>query len=538
MIKFGLGLGKMVRCFALLFLVISVSCLERDKKEQAENLGATSDKGEAYRPNFHFSPEIGWMNDPNGMFFYNGYYHLYFQHYPDDKVWGPMHWGHAVSTDMVRWKEQPIALYPDELGYIFSGSAVVDHENTSGFGVEGSAPVVAIFTSHDPKKAEAEKIDVETQSIAFSLDEGQTWTKYDNNPVIENPGARDFRDPKVSWHEPLKKWIMVLAAGQEIRFYSSENLKSWTPLSSFGEGIGNHNGVWECPDLFQLPVKGGTEKKWVLLVSINPGGPNGGSATQYFIGDFDGEKFIVDNEFEREMKEEHDFWVDFGPDNYAGVTWSNVEPSQGGKFFMGWMSNWLYANEVPTDPWRSAMTVARTLQLIKSGPTYRVVSEPVDNLNDYRGTKFSKDAISLNETITLVNGQKIDLARAEINFVMSGINEGGFDYLLSNPSGDELSFGYDASEKHFYVDRSLSGKTDFSEEFADTMSTAPRTSNAERLHGKILLDATSIELFFDDGETVMTEIFFPKAPFEKLDLTSDSNGVQLELFEIHELNLN
>lgn len=489
-----------------------------------------------YRPNFHFTPKKSWMNDPNGMFFYNEYYHLYFQYYPDGNVWGPMHWGHAVSTDMISWKEQPIALYPDELGYIFSGSAVVDHNNSSGFGKDGEIPIVAMYTSHDPKKAEEGKTDVETQSIAYSLDEGLTWKKYEGNPVIKNQGDRDFRDPKVIWDDLRKQWVMVLAAGQKTLFYSSKNLKNWHLLSEFGKGVGNHDGVWECPDLFPLPIEGSEEIKWVHLVSINPGGPNGGSATQYFVGDFDGKQFTMDPSFEKAIAKEHEFWVDFGRDNYAGVTWSNITASKGGKLFIGWMSNWDYAKVVPTETWRSAMTIARELKLKRKGDGYVLTSLPVKELSQYRGKKYKKEGIAVKGNVELTNSKTLDLTKAEINFTIHNGKEAGFEFILSNSLGNKLLFGYNPSEKNFYVDRSKSGKTDFSEKFAHRITTSPRISNEVELTGTLLLDKTSIELFFDDGQTVMTEIFFPNAPFETLSVASENNELLLDYFEIHELN--
>ena len=318
-----------------------------------------------YRPNFHFTAQKNWINDPNGMFFFNDQYHLYYQYHPKSNVWGPMHWGHAVSSDLITWKEQPIAMAPDELGYIFSGSAVVDTNNTSGFGTDSKVPVVAMYTSHDHKKATSNKIDVETQCIAYSLDEGLTFVKYEGNPVIENPEMRDFRDPKVFWNEEKNLWNMVLAANDKILFYKSENLKDWVLLSDFGQGIGAHGGVWECPDLFALKVQGTQAVKWVLLVSIDAGGPNGGSATQYFIGDFNGEHFTLDKEFEKELQIAQNFWVDFGRDNYAGVTWSNAQTKREGKYFVGWMSNWQYADKVPTQAWRGTMTIPRELLMIR-----------------------------------------------------------------------------------------------------------------------------------------------------------------------------
>ena len=531
--KFVITIG----IFAIVFSCKNTTDKKDNQAQNGQDTVAISNE-DLYRPNFHFSPKKGWMNDPNGMFYYNGYYHLYFQHYPDGTTWGPMHWGHAISTDLFNWKEQPIALYPDDLGYIFSGSAVVDHENTSGFGADDKTPIVAIFTSHDPKKEKTGEIDVENQSIAYSLDEGLTWTKYKDNPVLKNPGARDFRDPKVSWDEQKKRWTMVLAAGQEIQFYTSKDLKSWEKLTSFGEGIGNHDGVWECPDFFQLPVIGSSEKKWVLLVSINPGGPNTGSATQYFVGDFDGSNFILDESFQEEMGKEHSFWVDYGRDDYAGVTFSNIENKDGGKLFMGWMSNWLYANEVPTEKWRSAMTIARTLELTKDENTFRLVSNPVPELNEFKSEKLKNSDVLLEGKTLLTTSKAIDFTRAQINFKVEDLDDGVYTFELSNSEGDSLRFGFDATKDNYFVDRNKAGITDFSKKFSDRIAIAPKIATQKDWTGTIVLDKTSIELFFDDGQTVMTEIFFPKAPFDSLYFEAPSEESKLEYIEIHQLKFN
>ena len=531
--KFVLTIG----IFTLLFSCKNTTDMKDNQVLNDQEIVTISNE-ELYRPNFHFTPKKGWMNDPNGMFFYNGYYHLYFQHYPDGTTWGPMHWGHAISTDLFNWKEQPIALYPDDLGYIFSGSVVVDYENTSGFGADGKIPIIAIFTSHDPKKEKTGEIDVENQSIAYSLDEGLTWTKYKDNPVLKNPGARDFRDPKVSWDKQRKRWTMVLAAGQEIQFYISKDLKSWNKLTSFGEGIGNHGGVWECPDFFQLPVVGSSEKKWVLLVSINPGGPNTGSATQYFVGDFDGSNFVLDESFNRETDKEQGFWVDYGRDNYAGVTFSNVENKDGGKLFMGWMSNWLYANEVPTENWRSAMTIARTLELLKSDNTYRLTSNPVPELDEFKIEKLKNSNVSIKGKTLLTTSKAVDFTSVQINFKIENLIDGVYNFELTNSEGDSLRFGYDSSMNNYFVDRNNAGKTDFSNKFSNRIAIAPSTNTQNDWTGTIVLDKTSIELFFDNGQTVMTEIFFPKAPFESLYFQAPTKESKLEYIEINQLKLN
>ena len=528
----------------VMLMVVSFLLGCKGKAQKNQNVDkadqVTYSEEELYRPNFHFTPKKAWMNDPNGMFYKNGYYHLYFQHYPDGNTWGPMHWGHAISTDMVTWKEMPIAIYPDEKGYIFSGSAVVDVNNNSGFSKNGIEPIIAMFTYHDMEGEKAGKTNYQSQAIAYSLDEGQTFTKYSENPVIKNPGIKDFRDPKMVWDSIHEKWLMVLAAGQKIMFYSSSNLKDWKLESDFGEDIGAHGGVWECPDFFPMVVKGTDEVKWVLLVSINPGGPNGGSATQYFVGDVDGNQFRIDNSFENDLNnsEHKSIWIDYGRDNYAGVTWSNIPDSNGRKLFMGWMSNWEYANVVPTETWRSAMTVARQIELQKVNTSYRLLFQPVKELSNYRSTKFKKESIVINGDTKIIDSKAIDLSSTEINFKISDLNNSGFTFKLTNKQGDTLAFGYNNSDKNFFVDRRKSGKTAFSEKFVNRVSLAKRTSLNPDLTGTIILDKTSIELFFDNGETVMTEIFFPNSPFDKLSIEPKDQEFILGNIEIHKLNFN
>jgi fructan beta-fructosidase len=330
---------KLLLSITLLATILLYSCSQTNQN-QADT------KPEQYRPQFHFSPKAHWINDPNGMIYYKGTYHLFYQYHPESSVWGPMHWGHTTSKDMVHWEEQPIALYPDSLGYIFSGSAVVDVNNTSGFGKNGQVPLVAIFTHHNPKLEKIKPEQTQYQSLAYSLDEGKTWTKYARNPVLKNPGITDFRDPKVRWYEPKKKWILTLAAKDRVAIYSSPDLKTWSKESDFGSDAGAHGGVWECPDLF--PLKHNGKDVWVLIVNINPGGPNKGSAAQYFLGDFDGKNFKA---YSKQTK-----WLDYGTDNYAGVTFSNTGDRT---ILMGWMNNWQYAREVPTPNWRGATTVPR-----------------------------------------------------------------------------------------------------------------------------------------------------------------------------------
>jgi len=467
-----------------------------------------TEMAEEHRPQIHFSPKQKWMNDPNGMVYLNGTYHLFFQYYPDSTIWGPMHWGHATSTDLIHWQEQPIALYPDSLGYIFSGSAVADINNTSGFGKDGKVPMVAIFTHHDPAGEKAGKNDFQNQSIAYSLDEGKTWTKYSGNPVMKNPGIKDFRDPKVSWHEGSKKWIMTLATLDRITFYSSPNLKDWTKESEFGKEVGAHGGVWECPDLFSLDYKG--QKIWVLIVSINPGGPNGGSATQYFTGQFDGKTFIP---YQTDTR-----WIDYGTDNYAGITWSNTGDR---KIFLGWMNNWQYANVVPTKKWRGAATIPRDLGIEKSGDKYFVTSRPVKELSSINTQSHILDnVVASNYNLAGKTGKLKSPARV----TLSSDKIESFSITLSNDAGEKVVIGYDQATNSYFIDRTQSGNVSFEKGFAGKHG-APRLTTDEKFDLTLIIDNASVELFADNGLTVMTEIFFPNGTYNQIHIHSPSNVV-------------
>jgi len=458
------------------------------------------------------------MNDPNGLVFHKDEYHLFYQHYPDSNVWGPMHWGHAVSKDLIHWENLPIALYPDSLGYIFSGSAVYDLNNSSGLGSAANPPLVAIFTHHEPA-GELEGLNTyQYQSIAYSLDEGRTWTKYNGNPVLSNPGIRDFRDPKVSWLPQFKKWVMALAVKDRIHFYSSPNLTDWEFLSEFGATSGNHGGVWECPDLFELPVGDSDSSRWVLLVSINPGGPNGGSATQYFVGDFDGKTFIPDSEYS--LPDEQAIWLDHGRDNYAGVTWNNIPDSNGRRLFIGWMSNWDYAKVVPTYDWRSAMTVPRVLTLEETAYGVRLKSAAVDELESLHTDKFIFNDGEINEKSEIIRSYPGSPIIIDFEVVFPSGQD--VEFHLNNDHGEMVRFGYIRDKNQFYIDRSLSGDLRFSTEFAIAPSTMPRIGTGEFIKMRALIDVSSIELFTDDGLGVMTEIFFPSYDFNTLSLGGDN----------------
>jgi len=525
-------LKKICYLFGLLLLqaFICVSCQSPSTVETNEvstGIGVSTTYQEQFRPQFHFSPESMWMNDPNGMVYYQGEYHLFYQHYPDDNVWGPMHWGHAISTDLVHWEHLPIALYPDELGYIFSGSAVVDWQNTSGFGTQENPPLVAIYTYHNPVGAEENKNDFQYQAIAYSLDKGRNWTKYAQNPVVPNPGIKDFRDPKVIWHEASRKWVMVFAAFDHVKLYTSPNLKEWTWVSDFGLDQGSHGGVWECPDLFPLNSPAG-EEKWVLIVSLVDGAPNGGSGTQYFIGQFDGETFVNDNSANDVL------WLDYGRDNYAGVTWSDIPEDDGRRIFIGWMSNWRYAQQVPTYRWRSAMTLPRELRLENTPPGIRLVSLPVDEVKVLYGeSQLIPDQI-LSKGQPLGLETSFDNSLSLIELTVTPDEGAEFIVELGNSLGQKVQVAYDTEQKRYSVDRTVSGKTDFSEEFSG-IHYAPRISKDRTVNLKIYLDHSSLEVFADNGEVVLTELIFPAPEYDQISLYSHDEATQIQRGKITEL---
>lgn len=471
---------------------------------------------EKYRPQFHFTPPSQWMNDPNGMVYYKGEYHLFYQHYPDSNVWGPMHWGHAVSQDLVSWEHLPIALYPDSLGYIFSGSAVVDWDNTSGLGDELQPPLVAIYTYHDPEGEKAGENDFQTQGIAYSVDKGRTWSKYEKNPVLKSPGIKDFRDPKVSWYDEGKKWVMALAVQDHIRFYSSPNLLDWSLESEFGNDAGAHGGVWECPDLFPLTVEATGETKWILFVSINPGAPNGGSGTQYFVGEFDGKTFTPDSKDSK--------WIDYGTDNYAGVTWSDVPGEDGRRIFLGWMSNWQYGQVVPTTAWRSAMTLPRNLELKKLENEYVLHSPPVAGVEKLRsGTQDITQTLRSEKQVATDSLFELELS-------LQIPEDQKFTLNISNNSGDTARLIVQSDGMYF--DRTKSGVVDFEKGFA-AVHEAPRPQG-KMVSLRIFVDVSSVEVFANEGEVMMTEIVFPKAPYSQVSFEAPER-VLIESAVLHQL---
>lgn len=678
------------QCFYLLLIFVFFAC----QKEQAtENMNTNAYYQEQHRPQYHFSPEAKWMNDPNGMVYFDGEYHLFYQYYPDSTVWGPMHWGHAVSKDLVQWEHLPVALYPDSLGYIFSGSAVVDWKNTSGLGTVDAPPLIAFFTYHDPVGEKAGTVDFQYQAMAYSNDKGRTWTKYEGNPVIPNPGIRDFRDPKVIWDDDSKQWLMVFAAWDHVKIYGSQDLKSWTHLSDFGREWGAHTGVWECPDLFPIQMEGSEETKWVLLLSINPGHINGGSGTQYFVGQFDGTQFILDEDFAKALDQteaivpkgnifqdfengygdwkaegtafgnapsegnlpnqgevegyegnafansfnggdqstgtltspefiiEQDFinfkigggndklrsvmhllingekvrssagsnseklrwqawdvsdlkgqkaiiqlvdthtggwghinvdqimfadeaaipaienavWLDYGRDNYAGVTWSNAPDNR--RIFIGWMSNWDYAQVVPTEVWRSAMTLARDLTLVQTENGLRLRTKMVGELNAYHGKLTELQPKEVDGQLDITEELLFSPTQQESNVVFEW--EDGttpdFGIQLSNDKGEVYRMGYDAANDQYYSDRTASGKTNFSVAFAQKKHAAPRFSKGNSVQMQIFFDLASAELLADEGMVAITDIFFPNEDYNKIAIYSNEGKVKLSKGNFQEM---
>ena len=430
---------------------------------------------EKYRPQYHHTPVYGWMNDPNGMFYKDGVYHLFYQWNPYGSQWENMTWGHSTSRDLIHWEAQPTAIEPDALGSIFSGSCVVDKKNDR---------VVAFYTSAGEKQ---------TQSMAVSTDGGKTFQKYAGNPVLVSK-EEDFRDPKCFWNPEIQKWNLILAVGQEMRIYSSSNLTDWTYESSFGQTVnkltdevteaGCHDGVWECPDLIKLQVRGTDKQKWLLICNINPGGPFGGSATQYFVGDFDGHKFTCEHQDTR--------WMDYGKDHYATVTFDNAP--DGRHIALAWMSNWQYANQVPTKQFRSANSVPRDLDLFEyNGQTYCGVT-PSRELTALRGKEVKK-VPQAGEIVVDVKGST--------------------EIVLSNALGEQVVMNYDALQHTFSMDRTRSYAS-FSEAFP-CKTTAPVYGDINQL--RIFLDNSSIEVFDAEGRLSMTNLVFPQEPYSKLKVT-------------------
>ncbi len=479
---------------------------------------------EKYRPAFHHTPLYGWMNDPNGMVYKDGIWHLYYQWNPYGSKWQNLSWGHSSSKDLVTWEHHPVAIEPNGLGYVFSGSSVLDPNNTAGFGKDA---IISLYTS-----AAASQI----QSLAHSKDNGMTFEIYPGNPVITLES--EARDPNMFWNAATGEWNLLLAHAldHEMLIFRSPDLKNWTLNSAFGKGLGAQDGVWECPDLFELTVEGSGEKKWMLICNINPGGPFGGSAAQYFIGDFDGKTFTPDKDADGNVPTK---WMDFGKDHYATVSWSDAPDNR--RTVIGWMSNWQYAAEVPTMQFRSANTLPREMGLFKAsdGQIYvsTVPSPEVDMLRDRLVSRQSKLSVGKNP-------RKISLPAdndgiCEILLDIDSRKGAPVSVMLSNDEGDYVDMVYNPSESTLTFDRRKSGVTDFSQDFP-AVTVAPTFSyDDSTLKLRIFVDRSSIEVFEADGKFAMTNLVFPTAPYNRISFSADGGKADirnLQIFSIKDVN--
>ena len=457
---------------------------------------------EDFRPSYHFSPKYGWMNDPSGLVYNNGAYNLYYEHNPYGAMWGNMSWGHATSEDLVNWKHESVVLNPDSLGTIFSGSVVVDKDNTAGF---GNNALVALYTYDGV---------FQTQGISYSTDGGATYKKYEHNPVLVDPNHIDYRDPKVFWHKETKSWIMILATTHMVTIYSSHDLKNWSKMSTFGNGVGHHGGVWERPDLF--PLQDGNTTKWVLLVGVNPGGPNGGSATQYFVGNFDGITFTEDNL-------PYPLWLDYGRDNYAGSTWTGAPNDR--HIFIGWMSNWDYANYAPSINFRNALTIPRELSLGNNGIHTVLKNSPIKEVENLRvGAPSVYSNIKVKHTYTIDQMLPNNEGAYEIEMTIECDKSDLFSFSLQNMKKELVKFDFNTRNHILSIDRSKSGIVSFASNFASQDIEAPLVPK-QSYQIRLLVDKASVEMFVDNGEVVSTNTIFPTEAYNKLIFESESQIV-------------
>ncbi len=482
------------------------------------------------RPQLHFSIPTDWMGTPISSVFFEEEYHLFYEYTTGDDGQGLKHWGHAVSNDLCHWEHLDIALSPDELGEIYPGSVVVDWENTSGFSTNGEPPLVAIFTYNNKDKSQS-------QALAYSLDKGRTWSKYNENPVLTNSNSVSFHDPKVLWDGDNDHWLMVVSIDEEVLFYYSADLKNWKYKSAFGRNKGA-GGAWQCPDLFSIFVPETGDKRWVLLSSIHDGAPNGGSGTQYFIGEFKDKRFKLDQEFAPFLRRRNDdkkaVWLDYGRDFHAGLSWSNLPEEDDRQLIMGWMNNWDYASKLPTKPWKGTLTLPRAIALHSTAHGPRIFQSFPEELK-----KLRKSAVETNITGEYSGNLILDCSLAQIEILLeAGVAQDSntvIGFKLSNNDDNTYVFGYDSRKNQYFSDRTNTGNVSFSDNFATEIHYAPKQLNGSLISMHIMLDATSCEFIADDGLTVISDQFFPSKPFTKIEFFVDGLSVdvqQLEMFEL------
>lgn len=512
----------MLRARILIFGLAALPCLFLTSSS-AQNIQTVRPYDEAFRPQFHFTPERNWMNDPNGPIFYKGEYHLFYQYNPFGNDWGHMSWGHAVSRDLLHWQHLPVAI-PEESGImIFSGSTVVDWHNSSGFcqlrGAADSSCLVAIYTGHTEK--------LQTQNLAYSNDQGRTWTKYAGNPVLDLR-MKDFRDPKVFWHEPSHKWVMVAALPtlHKVRFFGSADLKHWTALGDFGPA-GVTAGVWECPDIFPLAIEDEPgQTRWVLSVNVNPGGIAGGSADQYFVGQFDGATFVNENPANQIL------WADYGKDFYASTSFTDIPAADGRRIWLGWLSNWDYAGKVPTSPWRGAFTIPRALTLRSFPEGLRLSQNPVKEIQSLRQNHVSITGSSIAAANRSLLDQNVRGDALEIlaDFEAGSSAEAGVRVRVGKE--EATTIGVDWGKQEVFLDRAHSGDVVFDGKFPGRHTGPLLTGNSKRVRLHIFLDRSSVEVFVNDGTTVLTDALFPSRDSRGLEFYSQNGEARIVKLDV------
>ena len=477
-----------------------------------------------FRPKIHFAPQIGWMNDPNGLIYYKGEYHLFYQHIPDRTDHnGPLHWGHAKSKDLFKWEYLPIALKPDSNGDIWSGCIVVDEMNSSKLQSGKDNVLIAIFTQNNKG--------LQKQSLAFSNDSGMSWTFFKGNPIVPNPGLNDFRDPKVFWFDESKKWIMIIAAGNCVWIYNSQNLLEWEKTGEFGKGEGCQKGIWECPDLFKLNVdRQNYLEKWVMLVSVLDGSPTDGPGVQYFIGEFDGRNFTNNNPPELVL------WLDYGSDCYAATTFSNLPESDHRQICIAWMNNWKYAQDLPTENWRGMMTIPREFSLKYNDDKIRLFSTPAYETNKIINKKIEieNQKIPSSEKLCLVKN-KINTPY-ELNIKLKNNTATEFGIIFKNDLSECVILKYNYDESCLLIDRSKSGLKDFNSDFAKKENSAPLDISNKELSLIIIVDVFSIEVFAENGMVVLTNLVFPTRPYDNIYVYTMGGEIQITQYIISEFS--
>ena len=479
----------------------------------------SAENREKYRPAYHHTPLYGWMNDPNGMVYHDGVWHLCYQWNPFGSKWQNMTWGHSTSRDLIHWEPQEPTLLPDGLGTIFSGSSAIDEANSAGFGKNS---IVTLFTS---------AANSQVQSLAYSNDGGYTYTTYPGNPVLTLES--EARDPNMFWNEETKQWTLILAHAldHEMLIFTSPDLKSWTLQSSFGKGLGAQDGVWERPDLFELPVTGTQEKKWVLICNINPGGPFGGSATQYFTGSFDGKTFKVDTDASGNVPTK---WLDYGKDHYATVSWSDTP---GRRTVIGWMSNWQYAAEVPTLQFRSANTLPREMGVFKVDDQYYVSSKPSPELDALRG-KITHNAkrIQVGKRAHTVSLPQENDGICEILMNVDAKRSKQLKMTFANKAQEKVTIIYDVEKETISFDRTQSGIVDFSQDFP-AVTVTPTYENDGSVNLRLFIDRSSMELFEQEGRFVMTNLVFPTSPYTTLSFQAEEGSAKVNNLQIYSIKV-